>query len=779
MGWKRVLAVQCLAAALAATGGSALATDLPKTDLPTIDPPGISRDPALNQRLVAAYDAKGPDYIPRTHLLNADGKATYVNRLILEASPYLIQHAHNPVDWRAWGPEALAEAAALDRPIFLSVGYATCHWCHVMEEESFDNEAVAQILNAHFITIKIDREQRPDLDHIYITATQLQQGQAGWPNSLFLMPDGRPFHTGTYFPRPHFIQVLQAVAQAWRGGKRAEIEGVAGQLSAAISRLAPSEIASAPPPGEVEFAAAVNQLGDMHNELEGGFSNTQQFPQEGFLLFLLDHWRRSGNTQALGIATRTLDAIAAGGIHDHAGGGFHRYTVDPNWRTPHFEKMLYNQGQLSRAFIEGWEATGNPAWRRAALRCFDYVLRDMTDPDGAFYAAEDADSRDATGELEEGAFYVWSPAEAGAALGPDADFAIEALGLTEAATLEAGPVAHLDPTEAANFANLDPLLERLRVARDARARPLRDDKIIAGWNGLMIRALAEGAVAFEAPEYAQAAARAAEVLWARLWTGDRLMRLWAGGRALEDGALEDYAWLGLGLLALHDATGDDLWRDRAATLATTATQRFDDGKGRLKMAAADGPIGPVYDSADGATPAGESAMLELLARLTQRLPHPAFPAQAAILRGALSGQLTQAPLTRPDALVASRIIEGGESAHRRTLANGTARVHLAADMTGGGSRLILDIAPGWHLNAHRPGPDWLVGARIDGAAVDWPDGQEMVLGFSDQPVRVYQGRVRLDLKPGLDPGADLITLNLQACSDSVCFEPVVATFRLR
>jgi hypothetical protein len=249
------------------------------------------------------------------------------------------------------------------------------------------------------------------------------------------------------------------------------------------------------------------------------------------------------------------------------------------------------------------------------------------------------------------------------------------------------------------------------------------------------------------------------------------MRLWAGGRALEDGALEDYAWLGLGLLALHDATGDENWRDRAATLATTAAELFGDGQGRLKMAAADGPIGPVYDSADGATPAGESAMLELLARLARRLPDPAIPAVAERLRGALSGQLAQTPLLRPDALVASRIMEEGESGLRRSLAKGAVRVHLAE----GGARLVLDIAPGWHLNAHRPGPDWLTGAGLDGAAIDWPEGREVALGFSDQTVRVYQGR--LDL--ALDPTADLVTLHLQVCSDSLCLEPEAATFRLR
>ncbi len=736
-----------------------------------IDPPGSRRDPALSERLDAAYRSMGATYVPRTALVGADGRAQYVNRLILEPSPYLLQHAHNPVDWRPWGPEALAEAAARDRPVFLSIGYATCHWCHVMEEESFDNEGVAQILNAHFVPVKIDREQRPDLDQIYITATQLQQGHAGWPNSLFLMPDGRPFHTGTYFPRPHFLQLLQAVAQMWRAGDRAELERVANRLSDAIRRFAPAAVAAAAPPGAAQFNSALDQLANMHNETEGGFSSTQQFPQEVFLLYLIDHWRRGGDTRALAIAGSTLEAIAAGGIHDHVGGGFHRYTVDPNWRTPHFEKMLYNQGQLARAFIEGWEVTGNPAWRRAAERCFAYVARDMTGPDGAFHAAEDADSRDATGELEEGAFYVWPPAEARAALGPDAEEAIGILGLREKATLEAGPVAHLDPTDSLDFGSLDPLLDRLRLVRDARARPLRDEKVIAGWNGLMIRALAEGAVAFDAPDYAGAAARAAEALWSRLWTGNRLMRIWAGGRALEDGALEDYAWLGLGVLALHDATGAAPWLDRAAMLAATALERFGDGTGRLKMAAADGPLGPVYDSADGATPSGESAMLELLARLARRTPDPRFRAAAERLRGALSGQLAEVPLLRPDALVASRIMDEGESGLRRALAGGAVRARLA----GGGARLVLDIAEGRHVNAHRPGAEGLSGAALEGAAVDWPEGTLRRLGFSDRPVRVYEGRIEL----GLDPTADLVTLQLQVCSDRVCLAPERASFRLR
>jgi hypothetical protein len=747
-----------------------MATDQP-AESPQAAPPGASREPGLAARLWAACEAKGPGYLPRTRHLTPDGRPKYVNRLILEPSPYLIQHAHNPVDWRPWGAEALAEAKARDLPIFLSVGYATCHWCHVMEEESFDNEAVAQVLNAHFIPVKVDREQHPALDQVFISATQIQQGHAGWPNSLFLMPDGRPFHTGTYFPRPHFLELLQAVAQMWRSGQRGEFERVAGQLAAAIRRLAPATIATAPPPDEAVFAAAAGQLAEMHNAREGGFSTSQQFPQEGFILYLLDHWRRSGEPRALRIAARTLEAIAAGGIHDHVGGGFHRYTVDPNWRTPHFEKMLYNQAQLARAFVEGWEATGNPAWRRAAERAFAYVLRDMTDPQGAFYAAEDADSPDGSGEREEGAFYVWPPEAVRAALGADADWAVSALGLDQRPTIEAGPVAHLDPSEPPDFARLDPALERLRAARDGRPRPLRDEKVIAGWNGLMIRALAEAAVAFEAPAYAEAAARAAEALWSRLWTGARLMRLWAGGRAHEAGVLEDYAWAGLGMLALWDASGAETWRERAAALARAALDLFADGTGRLRMAAEDGPLGPVYDSADGATPSGESSMLELLARLDRRLPEPGFRAAAERLAGALAGQLAQAPLLRPDALAAVRILAAGESGLRRALARGAVRARLAP----GGTRLSLEIAAGWHVNAHEPGVDGLIGARLEGAGADWPAGRPLRLGFSDRPVRVYEGRLEL----ALAPAAELVSLTVQPCSGTACLAPETAAFRLR
>ncbi|MEM1346817.1 MAG: protein-disulfide reductase DsbD domain-containing protein, partial [Pseudomonadota bacterium] len=566
---------------------------------------------------------------------------------------------------------------------------------------------------------------------------------------------------------------LAGVRQTW-DDKREEVDGVAIRFNDALRRQHKIDAPDSAPPNEETFKAATLQLVQLHNAEEGGFSDSQQFPQEGFLLFLLDHWRRTGEEQARAAVATTLEAIAAGGIHDHIGGGFHRYTVDPNWRTPHFEKMLYNQALLARAFIEGWEATARPAFRRAAERAFTYVLRDMTDPEGAFYAAEDADSSDRSEKVEEGAFYVWPIEYVRATLGRTAERAIAALGLDRGATVEAGPVAHLRPGERVDFEALDPVLARLLKARAGRQRPLRDDKIIAGWNGLMIRALAEGAVAFGRADLAEAALRAAETLWQRHWDGERLWRLWVGETACEAGLLDDYAWFGLGCLALHEATAEPLWLERATTLAETAVAVFADDAHRLKMAAEDGPLGPIYESADGATPAGESAMLELLARLGGETGAAEMLIRAGELRAAIAPQMVQFPLMRPEALMASRIMDQGRSTLRRVLSQGRVRAQLKPASGGLGWRLMLSIAEGWHLNAHEPGPNWLVGATIEGADTEWPEGRAQTMDFSETEVAVYTGLVEIDLMPE----APELKLRVQACSERVCLEPVSTIFRL-
>ncbi len=717
------------------------------------NPPAAHRDPELQARLDAALAAMPEGYEPRTHLKGPDGPK-YVNRLILEGSPYLRQHAHNPVDWRPWGPEALAEADGRDVPVFLSIGYATCHWCHVMEEESFDDEAVAALLNAHFVPIKMDREQRPDLDHVFITATQLQNGHAGWPNSVWLLPDGRPFHTGTYFPKPQFMQVLQAVSQAWQE-KRPAIVDVAERIAETVQRVCGRPEAGDLPEGT--YGAAATRLTEMWNRQHGGFSDGTQFPQEGFLGFLLDHWRRTGNS--LDPAIRSLHAIAAGGIHDHVGGGFHRYAVDVNWRTPHFEKMLYNQALVSRAMIEAWEATGDETFARAARRCFAYVLRDMTAPDGAFYAAEDADSLDPSGRLEEGAFYCWPPAEAG-------ETAATLLNLHENPTLEAGPVAHLRPGEAQDWPVLDKVLEELRQRRDARPRPLRDEKVIAGWNGLMIRAFAEGGEAFSDQALVNAAENAANAVWTRLHGGNALARL--AGETDEPGQLEDYAWMGLACTALFDATGNPDWLAKAESLAESMLSRFGDGAGGLKMAEAHGPTGPIYDSGDGAVPAGSSSALELLARLSRRSADPEHGANAHALLAALSGPMGAQPLIRTEALIAARLLEEGESTARRTLVQGTVRAELLERQ-----RLVLRIAEGWHIV--RAPAEGVEGVSLEGADVTWPEGRSVATGFAGS-LELLDGTVEVALP---EDCADVLVLRLQVCSDTLCLAPETARFRLR
>ena len=728
-------------------------------------PPNSDRDPALHARLEKAYSAKGPDYVPRTHLM-ADGKARFVNRLIEEASPYLVQHAHNPVDWRPWSDETLAEAKRLDLPIFLSVGYATCHWCHVMEEESFDNEAIAARVNAGFLPVKVDREQLPEIDHLYITATQLQQGAAGWPNTAFLLPDGRPFHTATYVPREELGALLEELTVAWANPQdRRAIEAIASQLSEAVQQITQMSATQSVPVNEEVAERAADQLLQMHNALEGGFAESQQFPEESFILFLLDHWRRTGAEESMQAATETLYAIAAGGIHDHVGGGFHRYTVDPNWRTPHFEKMLYNQAQLARAFVEAWEITREPIFRRAAERTFEYVARDMTDAGGAFYAAEDADSLAATGEVEEGAFYVFDPGVLAEMLGPRS---LPVLGLDASPTLENGAVIHLDPLVSPDFDQLDPLLQKVRAIRETRPRPFRDEKVIAGWNGLMIRALAEASIALNRPDLQARAERAAAEIWDRLWTGASLRRFWAGGQGHEEAVLADYAWLGLAYVAVADASGDVIWEDRAQEIASQIWSQFGDHRGRLKMASRDGPLGPIYANTDGAVPSGESSALELLATLSQRGQDPIWAARAEQLRAGLSAQLAEQPVVRIEALRASRLLDRGPTGPRRTAARGVVRVQFAE------GRLDLKIAPGWHLNAHDPGPDWFIGTALDGAKAVWPEGKLMSLGFSEDLVRVYEG----DLSLPIQTHGDLVNLTVQACSDTVCLAPETVTFRL-
>lgn len=731
-------------------------------------PPAVNRGVDVHERLENAYNSKGPNYSPRTNLMDGQ-KAKYVNRLIEEASPYLLQHAHNPVDWRSWSQDTLLEAVIQNKPIFLSVGYATCHWCHVMERESFDQEDVALILNKNFIPVKIDREQSPDLDRLYITATQLQNGQSGWPNTLWLTPDGRPFHTGTYFTKDDLIQTSLTIVDAWQHPDgRKQIEEVATGLSGAIRKLIGVNSNTQTNITDVTYSRASNALLSLHNELEGGFSEVSQFPQEAYLLYLLDHWRRGSDEANVEAVFNTLNAILAGGIQDHVGGGFHRYTIDPAWSIPHFEKMLYNQALLSRVLIEAWEIKPNATYKRAVERTFQYVIRDMKHSSGAFFSAEDAESLNNTGELEEGAFYNWTSKEFLSVDGQSKQSA-KLFGIDPTASESEEFVLRLNSLDDLDFDKLDKSLSSLLAARNKRNKPLRDEKIIAGWNGLMIRSLAEGSLAFSNPEYATIAAKAGNAIWQKLWDGKRLRRFWYEEKIEEKGLLEDYAWLALGYVALSDATGDKIWNERAVLLTNTMWQLFNGENGRLKSSEIDGPLGSLYDATDGATPSAEASALELSTLLTARTGNLQFFSNGEKLKNGLSTAMDKEPKDMPYALMASRFAYDGTSLVRQTRANGKVKIHLTAN------ELILDIADGWHISANVPDSKWVIPSSIKGAVAKWPEGDIVKLGFSKEQFKIYEGRIFIPIKQN----EEIVELTIQACSNEICLQSEKATFRRR
>lgn len=494
------------------------------------------------------------------------------NRLIHETSPYLRQHADNPVDWFPWGEEALEKARREDKPIFLSIGYAACHWCHVMAHESFEDPETAALLNAHFVPVKVDREERPDLDSIYIQAVQMLTGSAGWPLSVFLTPDGRPFFGGTYFPpvprygMPAFRDVLRAVAEAWRD-RRAEILEGSAQVARAIGR----QMAAYPAQGGLTPATleeAVRRLGAEFDPVHGGWGGAPRFPQPMALEFLLRR-HADGDTRALPMVTQTLESMARGGLYDQLGGGFHRYSVDDRWLVPHFEKMLYDNAQLARVYLHAFQVTGESLFRAVAEETLDFVLREMTDPAGGFTATLDADS-----EGEEGKFYLWTVEEIRAALGPEADRFAALYGVTPKGNFEGKNILTFRGTWEEREATAS-LRRRLGEVRERRVPPARDEKVITAWNGLMLAAFADGARILGREDYRVAAERNAAFVLEHLRRPDgRLWHVWTRGEARVEGFLDDYAHLADGLLALYEATFDPRWYRAAADLAEAMRAHF-------------------------------------------------------------------------------------------------------------------------------------------------------------------------------------------------------------
>jgi uncharacterized protein YyaL (SSP411 family) len=552
----------------------------------------------------------------------------HTNRLAQETSPYLLQHAHNPVDWYPWGEDALALARAEDRPIFLSIGYAACHWCHVMERESFEDEATAELLNDNFVAIKVDREERPELDAIYMDAVQQMTGQGGWPMSVFLTPDGKPFYGGTYFPdqprhgMPSFQQVLSGVLQAWRE-RRTEVEQASTGLVQAISgkTLAAQERPELQDSLMDAALAGFESSFDAHN---GGWGGAPKFPQPMAIDFLLGEHLRTGDHRPLAMARRSLDAMAAGGIFDQLGGGFARYATDAVWLVPHFEKMLYDNALLARAYVHAWQVTGDARYRGVVEQTLDFVRREMLSPEGGFISSLDADT-----EGEEGATYVWTRQELDSILGDEAPLFDAAYGVTAEGNWEGHTILSrvrddeqlaqehgLSSEEVAG--RLRSAREKLLAIRDERPQPARDGKVLASWNGLMVGAFADAAAALGREDYAAIAGGAADLVLNELRDANgRLRRSFKDGDARQQGVLEDYSHVADGLLALYQATFDERWFSSARELADAMLEHFGDAQGGFFDTADDHEalITRPKTLQDNAIPSGNAMAVCVLLRL--------------------------------------------------------------------------------------------------------------------------------------------------------------------
>ena len=593
---------------------------------------------------------------------DAAGPPPYTNRLARETSPYLLQHAHNPVDWHAWGPDVWQRARTEDKPVLVSIGYAACHWCHVMEHESFEDPDVAQRQNELFINIKVDREERPDVDEIYMEAVQLLRGQGGWPLNVFCLPDGRPFYGGTYFPPvgrtglPAWPEVLEAVAEAYRE-RREALVSQADQLLAQLGRPAdaPSDV-QLPPPAALLRRTAETIMSTYDPE-HGGYGGAPKFPQPFFLALLLQHASSHNDSPAREQVLFTLRKMADGGIYDHLGGGFHRYAVDARWLVPHFEKMLYDNALLSPLYLDAARLSGDPFFRRVAVETLDYLLRDMRTPEGGFYASTDADS-----EGEEGTYFLWSLAEVQQHLGPDeAALFARYYDISEHGNFEGRNILHPQMTvaEVARWhqrpeQDVEALLargrERLWQQRATRVPPATDTKVIVAWNGLAIDALAKGGAVLDEPRFLAAAEQAARFLLDTMRPNGSLQRIYAGGRASVPAFLEDYAALADGLISLYEATGNERWFVAARQLADEMIAKFwDEADGGFFTTGRDNEelvtrSKPRYD---GATPSGNSHAARLLARLYALTADGALADRLERMTATFSAVLDRAPTTMP------------------------------------------------------------------------------------------------------------------------------------
>ena len=735
------------------------------------------------------------------------------NRLIDSSSPYLLQHAHNPVDWYPWGKEAFAKARKENKPILLSIGYSTCYWCHVMEREIFENPEIAKLMNESIVSIKIDREQRPDVDELYMMATQLMTHSGGWPNNVFVTPDLKPFYAGTYFPPADFTSLIQQIHYVWMQDQIA-LKAQAERLASSIIQIKQQEnnAQSSSLPGSQLVEALISHFSDYYDNRLGGFYQAPKFPNEDALLFLLEAYRLTNNNTCLEMTRGTLEKMAEGGIHDHVGGGFHRYSTDAQWHIPHFEKMLYNQALLGRAYTELYTLSDKPDDRAVAEGIFDFTLRQMTHKDGGFYSALDAET-----DAVEGAYYAWTDAELHDALDADSyAWLMKHYGLTEIPGIpghkhEDGRVLFLiQPLSGSamekgqsyedTVKKQQAVMTALRESRDKRKLPHLDNKIITSWNGLMIDAFARAGQCMGNPEYTEVARRAADFILANLRKQDgALYHTWRDGKAEIAAYFEDYAFLIQGLVSTYRTTKEERYLQAAKELAAKAKQLFWDEKhcGYYFTDGSERLLVRMKNAVDSAIPSGNAVMAQALLDLYEITGDAEWKQQAEALLIAFGQSITENPraythmvhaLLRLNHLAptAEATLQPDEAVAMPEAMETKAYVKVGvSEPEREGNRLtvtaVLDIAQSWHVNANPASLDFLIPTSVDvredsgkaEAKPVYPDARAMTTPLGE--IKVYEGRVSIPVKVKvtLPDGTENLRLlvRAQACKDAACLAP--------
>lgn len=714
------------------------------------------------------------------------------NRLAAESSPYLLQHADNPVDWFPWGDAAFAKARSENKPIFLSIGYSTCYWCHVMERESFANPDVADRMNRSVIAVKVDREERPDLDGIYMAAVMLMTGQGGWPMSVFLTPDRKPFFGATYIPRPRFLELLEGVHAAWTHRRRQVLEE-AERIAEAIrttSGVPEKPSASLPEPDLIRTAAL--RYGERFDAVHGGFGGAPKFPQPAVLELLMSRYERANDPSVLSMVTRTLDAMSRGGIHDQVGGGFHRYSTDAKWQVPHFEKMLYDQAQLLHAYARAFRLSGNEEFRRVCEMIVEYLQREMTGGSGLFHSAQDSEV-DGT----EGKSYLWAPEELRNILGEhEYSLAARVFGIRSAPRFEGRHILHWPDTYENSakdagmtvsgiFDAVDSIRKKLLTVRLARPRPFLDDKSITSWNGLTIEALAYAGGVLNEKHIVRMASRAADDLLSTLRdSGGNLLHVARAGSARLPAYLDDYGAAILGLVELYRVTGDPRRREEAERLGSAMVEHFREASGRFRYTAPSIGflIAEAPDTFDGAFPSGNSLAVRALSGLGG-IGYPEFARYAADALRAFAPLLREHPVALPCMLWGLHEYQpaGLPSTAEILRIEGTLSPERFAPGQPVEISVTLTIEKGWHVNAHPASLDSLVPTTLD-AAVEgaessftprYPPGKIILLGPKKDRIAVYENHVVLGgtmtsarTETGKREGRVTVSVQAQACNDT-------------